>query len=172
MKKFFIAIMALTMTLGVYAQDSIGNARPERRESNRPGRQRREFTPEEVAAKQAMDLKEKIEGISNQQYEQIYAIYLWRAQESKHERDSIMANRKEGERPQMNREKMQQRENVVVDALKLILDEKQYAAYEKLQNEQRQRMRQRMRQRQMERREGERMEGLREPGRMSDDNMF
>ena len=65
MKKFFIAIMALTMTLGVYAQDSIGNARPERRESNRPGRQRREFTPEEVAAKQAMDLKEKIEGISD-----------------------------------------------------------------------------------------------------------
>lgn len=172
MKKLFIAIMALTMTLGVCAQDSIRSNRPERREGNRQGRQRREFTPEEVATRQAMDLKEKIEGISDQQYEQIYAIYLWRAQESKNERDSLMANRKEGERPQMNREKMQQRENVVVDALKLILDEKQYAAYEKLQNDQRQRMRQRMRQRQMQRREDERMEGLREPGRMSDDNMF
>ena len=172
MKKLFIAIMALTMTLGVCAQDNVGNARPERREGNRQGRQRREFTPEEIATRQTMDLKEKIEGISDQQYAQIYAIYLWRAQESKHERDSIMANRKEGERPQMDREKMQQRENVVVDALKLILDEKQFAAYEKIQNEQRQRIRQRQRERQMQRREAERMEGLREPGRMSDGDMY
>lgn len=172
MKKLFIAILALTVTLGVCAQDSIGNTRPERREGYRQGRQRREFTPEEIATRQAMDLKEKIEGISNQQYEQIYAIYLWRAQESKHERDSLMANRKEGERPRMDREKMQQRENVVVDALKLILDEKQFAAYEKIQNEQRQRIRQRQRERQMQRRETERMEGLREPGRMSDGGMY
>ena len=88
-----------------------------------------------------MELREKIENITDQQYEQIYAIYLWRAQESKAERDSIMANAPQGERPRMDREKMMQRENVVTDALKLILDEKQYAAYEKMQQERRQRAR-------------------------------
>lgn len=122
MKHLFILLAALTLSLSLNAQ-------------NRP---RREFSPEEVATKQTMELREKIENITDQQYEQIYAIYLWRAQESKAERDSIMATAKEGERPRMDREKMMQRENVVTDALKLILDEKQYAAYEKIQQERRQ----------------------------------
>lgn len=125
MKHLFFALAALTLSLSLYSQ-------------NRP---RKEFSPEEVATKQAMELREKIENITDQQYEQIYAIYLWRAQESKAERDSVMATAKEGERPRMNREKMMQRENVVTDALKLILDEKQYAAYEKMQQERRQRAR-------------------------------
>ena len=129
MKHIIILFAAVAMSLSLNAQH------------RHHDRQRKELAPEEVATKQAMNLREKITSITDQQYEQIYAIYLWRAQESKAERDSVMSAPKDGERPKMDREKMQQRENVVNDALKLILDETQYAAYEKMREEQRQRMR-------------------------------
>ena len=126
MKKILFAFVAVLFCFTAQAQQ----------------RERREFNPEDMAKRQATEMKEKCT-LSDEQYNSVYNILLQSANEQKAQRDSMMAQMKnqegqgQGERPRMDREAMQKRQQKVDDSIKEILSEEQYTAYQTWQKERR-----------------------------------
>ncbi len=120
--------------------------------------QRFQFSPDEMATRQANQLKEKC-GISDEQYAAALKIYLDNAKEQIAERDSL---RKNNERPRFDPEAMKAKQEKVNAAIKAILTEEQYSAYEQLLKERANRFRQG--QRGGQGRQGERGNGARRRG--------
>lgn len=118
MKKILLALVAMTLTLGVYAQG------PQRGE-------RREFKPEEMATRQAQRIKEAC-NVSDKQYEQLYNLFIEQGK-------AMQKQMQAGEGQRMSREEMQKQFAEREKAIKAILTEEQWTAYEKMQQEQRQR---------------------------------
>ncbi len=122
MKKVLLAIVAVMMTASVSAQ-------------------RREFKPEEMATRQATQIKETC-STSDEQYNALYKLFLDNANKMKAQRDSISAaggDLRQG----FDRETWRKRQEEQNAAIKAILTEEQFAAYQKANEERRQRMGQR-----------------------------
>ena len=122
MKKFFFSMMLAAISLTSFAQQG--------------GGQRREFKPEDQSTRRANQVKEAAK-TTDEQYQKVYDLFLKQAQE---QQARMKEAQEKGERPQFNREDMQKQQEATTAALKEILTEEQYAAYEKAQQERRQRM--------------------------------
>lgn len=118
MKKILLTIMVMALAAGAFAQG------PQRGE-------RREFKPEEMATRQAERIK-KACNVNDVQYEQLYNLFLEQA-------TAMQKQMKESEGQKLNREEMQKQRAAREEAVKAILTDEQWAAYEKIQQEQRQR---------------------------------
>lgn len=123
MKKLILSLMVAMVSLTSFAQFGGGG-------------QRREMKPEDQATRRADQIKEAAK-ISDEQYKKVYDLYLKQAQE---QQARMKEAQEKGERPQFNREDMQKQQEATNAALKEILTEEQFAAYEKAQQERRQRM--------------------------------
>lgn len=128
MKKILFSLVALLISVSAMAQG------PQRG-------QRREFNPEDMATRQADRIKTAC-GINNKQYKAIYDYFLRQAKDSQ----ARYAKTQPGERRQMTdeqrqafREEAQKRQQEQNDTIKSILNKKQYAKYEKMLEEQRNR---------------------------------
>ena len=119
MKKLFISMVAVLISLSSFAQQ--------------PGGQRREFKPEDTATRQADRMKETVK-LSDEQYKKVYDLFLKQAKESQ---ARMQEAQKKGERPQFNREDMQKQRDAQNAAIKEILTAEQWEAYEKAQQERR-----------------------------------
>lgn len=97
--------------------------------------QRREIKPEDQATRRADQIKEAAK-INDEQYKKVYDLFLKQAQE---QQARMKEAQEKGERPQFDRESMQKQQEATNAALKEILTEEQFAAYEKAQQERRQR---------------------------------
>lgn len=124
MKKIILTMMVAMISLTSFAQFGSGQG------------QRREMKPEDQATRRADQIKEAAK-ISDEQYKKVYDLFLKQAQE---QQARMKEAQEKGERPQFNREDMQKQQEATTAALKEILTEEQYAAYEKAQQERRQRM--------------------------------
>ncbi|MBO7467371.1 MAG: hypothetical protein J6T94_06815 [Bacteroidaceae bacterium] len=118
MKKILFALVAMMVTLSAFAQG------PQRGE-------RREFKPEEMATRQADRIKQAC-NIDDKQYDKLYNLFL---NQSKEMQKQMQA----GEGQRMSREDMQKRFEEREKAIKAILTDEQVKAYDKMQQEQRQR---------------------------------
>ena len=121
MKKLFLTMMVAMISLTSFAQFG--------------GGQRREFKPEDQATRRADQVKEAAK-TTDEQYKKVYDLFLKQAQE---QQAKMKEAQDKGERPQFDREAMQKQQEATNAALKEILSEEQYAAYEKAQQERRQR---------------------------------
>ncbi|MBQ6751876.1 MAG: hypothetical protein IJR02_14085 [Bacteroidaceae bacterium] len=121
MKKIFLTMMVAMISLTSFAQFG--------------GGQRREFNPEDMATRRADQVKEAAK-TTDEQYKKVYDLFLKQAQESQ---ARMKEAQEKGERPQFNREEMQKQREATEAALKEILSAEQYEAYEKAQQERRQR---------------------------------
>ena len=119
MKKLFISMVAVLISLSSFAQQ--------------PGGQRREFKPEDTATRQADRMKETVK-LSDEQYKKVYDLFLKQAKESQ---ARMQEAQEKGERPQFNREDMQKQRDAQNAAIKEILTAEQWEAYEKAQQERR-----------------------------------
>ena len=124
MKKIILTMMVAMISLTSFAQFGGGQG------------QRREMKPEDQATRRADQIKEAAK-ISDEQYKKVYDLFLKQAQE---QQARMKEAQEKGERPQFDRESMQKQQEATTAALKEILTEEQYAAYEKAQQERRQRM--------------------------------
>lgn len=100
-----------------------------------------QFNPEDMAKRQADQIKETCK-VNDEQYKKIYDYYLGETKTMMARMDSIM--KANNGQPQMgmggfNREDMQKRQEAQIKVLKGILTEEQFAAYQKAQEERRQR---------------------------------
>lgn len=118
MKKILFALVAMMVTLSAFAQG------PQRGE-------RREFKPEEMATRQADRIKQAC-NIDDKQYDKLYNLFL---NQSKEMQKQMQA----GQGQRMSREEMQKRFEEREKAIKAILTDEQVKAYDKMQQEQRQR---------------------------------
>lgn len=100
--------------------------------------QRPQFSPEDMATRQATQLKDSC-GINGEQYALVYKIYLDNAKQQAAERDSL---RKNNERPRFDAESLKARQEKVNALIKTVLTEEQYTKYEKLMKERADRFRQ------------------------------
>ena len=123
MKKIILSMMVAMISLTSFAQFGGGG-------------QRREFKPEDQATRRADQIKEAAK-ISDEQYKKVYDLFLKQAQD---QQAKMKEAQEKGERPQFNREEMQKQQEATNAALKEILTAEQFAAYEKAQQERRQRM--------------------------------
>lgn len=121
MKKFFFSMMLAAISLTSFAQHG--------------GGQRREFKPEEQATRRANQVKEAAK-TTDKQYQKVYDLFLKQAQDAQ---AKMKEAQEKGERPQFDREGMQKQREATNAALKEILSEEQFEAYEKAQQERRQR---------------------------------
>ena len=126
MKKILFVIMALAISTCAFAQQ------PQRG-------QRREFKPEEMAQRQTDRIKEACQ-TNEKQTKALYGFFLRQAK-AQQER---FAKMQQGERPQQGnmedfRAEMEKRQKAQNDTIKGILTKEQFAKYEKMQQEQRQR---------------------------------
>ncbi|MBR6202471.1 MAG: hypothetical protein IKQ62_05665 [Bacteroidaceae bacterium] len=121
MKKFFFSMMLAAISLTSFAQQG--------------GGQRREFKPEDQATRRANQVKEAAK-TTDEQYQKVYDLFLKQAQESQ---AKMKEAQEKGERPRFDREEMQKQREATNAALKEILTEEQFAAYEKAQQERMQR---------------------------------
>ena len=122
MKKLLFLMMLATISLTSFAQEQ-------------GGRQRRNFTPEEMATRRADRVKEAT-GMNDEQYQKVYDLYFKQAQETQ---AKMKEAQEKGERPQFDRDAMQKQEEANNAALKEILTEEQFEAFSKMQQERRQR---------------------------------
>ncbi len=122
MKKIILSAIAMAMTMSMMAQ-GMG--------------MRREFKPEEMATRQATEVKTTC-NLSDEQYKAVYDLCLKNANRMKAVTDSIRAAGGDF-RQSFDREAMRKRNEEQNAALKAILTEEQFAAYEKAQAERRQR---------------------------------
>ena len=144
MKKILLCIVATMFATMTYAQHP-----------GAPQRQQREFNPEEMAQRQTLRLNEALQLDSIQ----LQAVFLINYADALTMQDSMNARRarmekmraegKKPERVQPSEEQMKammemqkQREEVRNEQMKQILSPEQYAKYQKMQEEQRNRMRQ------------------------------
>ena len=123
MKKLFLTLMVAMISLTSFAQFGGGQG------------QRREFKPEDTATRRADQIKEAA-NINDEQYKKVYDLFLKQAQQ---QQAQIKEAQEKGERPQFDREAMQKQQEATNAALKEILTAEQFAAYEKAQQERRQR---------------------------------
>ena len=123
MKKIILTMMVAMISLTSFAQFGGGQG------------QRREFKPEDTATRRADQIKEAAK-ISDEQYKKVYDLYLKQAQD---QQAKMKEAQEKGERPQFDREAMQKQQEATNAALKEILTADQFAAYEKAQQERRQR---------------------------------
>ena len=93
--------------------------------------ERREFKPEEMATRQADRIKQAC-NIDDKQYDKLYNLFL---NQSKEMQKQMQA----GQGQRMSREDMQKRFEEREKAIKAILTDEQVKAYDKMQQEQRQR---------------------------------
>ena len=135
MKKILFALVAMFMTLSVSAQFQ--------------GGQRQQMTPEDMAKRQADQIKETCK-VNDDQYKKLYDYFLGESKAQTARMDSIRKAMQEGgqqaqpgQRGGFNREEMQKRQEAQLKVLKGILTEEQMAAYTKAQEERRARMGQR-----------------------------
>ena len=94
-----------------------------------------EFKPEDMAARQADRIKETCK-IDDEQYKKVLDIFLKEAKEQQ----EMMKKMQAGEQPNFDPESFQKRREAQTKALKEILNEEQFAKYEKEQQEMRERM--------------------------------
>lgn len=118
MKKTIIALMAFAITLGAAAQQ-----------------QRRNFTPEQSATMQTDRIKEAC-NIDETQYKAIYALYINQSKRMEAFRDSI---RNAGGDMRQGMSSFMKEYTLTNDSIKLILNDEQKAAFDKLQQERRNR---------------------------------
>lgn len=119
MKKIMVAVMALFMSIGASAQFP-------------------QFKPEDMAKRQADQMKETCK-LDTAQYRKVYDYYLGNMKTMMARMDSI---RNSGGQMQFNPGDMQKMQEEQNKALKAILNEEQFKAYEKAQQERMERMRQ------------------------------
>lgn len=119
MKKLILSFFAIAMAMTVMAQG------------------RREFNPEEMATRQATEIKTAC-NLSDEQYAAVRQLYLDSSNKMKAMRDSIAAAGGDF-RTSFNMDDMRKRNEEQNAKIKAILTEEQYQAYEKLQAERRQR---------------------------------
>lgn len=123
MKKFILSLIVALVTLGASAQ----------------GQGPRQWNPEDMAKRQAERIKTAC-GINDDQYTALYNLYLDQSKKQMAQMDSLRAlGNNGGERPRFNREEMQKRREEMNAKIKAILTEEQYAKYEEMQQQQRQR---------------------------------
>lgn len=129
MKKLLIALVAMILTTGVFAQDQNGQGGP---------RQRREFNPEEMATRRADRLKETL-SLTDEQYKKIKEYYTEQGKAQQEQMKKMMEGGQQGQR--MDREammkEMEARRAAETKALKEILTEDQYKKYEEAEKEMR-----------------------------------
>ena len=121
MKNIILSLIAVLISVASFAQQ--------------PGGQRREFKPEDTAKRRADQIKETAK-INDEQYKKVYDLFL---KQAKDQQAKMKQAQQGGARPQFNREEMQKQQEATTKALKGILTEEQYKAYEKAQQERRQR---------------------------------
>lgn len=126
MKKILMVVMMALATVGMQAQGP-----------------RREFNPEQNATRQADRIKETCK-VDDQQYKQLYDLFLAEANKQKAQMDSLRAAGQQGQgaRGNFNREEWQKRQEEMQAKVKAILTPEQYAAYEEAQKQMRERRRQ------------------------------
>ena len=117
MKKFFLTLMVAVLALPSFAQQPNGF----------------QFKPEDMATRRADQVKEATK-MNDEQYKKVYDLFL---KQSKDMQAKMAAGQNGG--MQFNREEMQKQQDATNAALKEILGEEMYAAYEKAQKERRQR---------------------------------
>ena len=122
MKKIILSMMVAFISLTSFAQQPGGG-------------QRREFKPEDMATRRADQVKEAAK-TTDEQYKKVYDLFLKQAQETQ---AKMKEAQEKGERQQFDREAMQKQQEATNAALKEILTAEQYEAYEKAQQERRQR---------------------------------
>ena len=119
MKKVLFAALALLFSMSIFAQGP-----------------RREFKPEEMATRQADHMKKGLD-LNEKQYQEVYNLYLKRAEEMK----TKFANRQEA--PQMSREarreEMKKQQEAWDASMKQILNKKQYAKYQEMKQKEQER---------------------------------
>ena len=119
MKKVLFAALALVFSMSIFAQGP-----------------RREFKPEEMATRQADHMKKGLD-LNEKQYQEVYNLYLKRAEEMK----TKFANRQEA--PQMSREarreEMKKQQEAWDASMKQILNKKQYAKYQEMKQKEQER---------------------------------
>lgn len=107
--------------------------------ANAQGQGFRQMNPEDMAKRQTERVKEAC-GINEEQYAKIYDLYLAQQKQAQAMMDSLRAQANNGgERPRFNREAMQKRQDELNAKLKEVLTEEQYAKYEEMQKQMRQR---------------------------------
>ena len=136
MKKILFALVAMFMTVAASAQGFGGG-------------QRMQMNPEDMAKRQADQIKETCQ-VNDDQYKKLYDYFLNESKVQVARMDSIrkanegqQAQPGQGMRGGFNREEMQKRQEAQLNVLKGILTEEQFAAYQKAQEERRARMGQR-----------------------------
>jgi len=119
MKKSILTLVVAFVALTGFAQQG--------------GRERREFNPEEMATRRV----EQIKKVCNTTDEQNAKLQEYFVKQSKEMQERMQAARESGERPQFDREAMQKQREERNAAIKEILTEEQFAAYEKMEQERR-----------------------------------
>lgn len=116
MKKFFLTMMVAAISLTSFAQQFGGG-------------QRREFKPEDMATRRADQVKEAAQ-TTDEQYKKVYDLFLKQSKD-------MQAKMSEGGGGfgAFNMEDMQKQQEATNKALKEILSEEQYKAYQKAQEE-------------------------------------
>lgn len=97
--------------------------------------QRFNFNPEEMAKRQAEQIKEAC-SLSKEQYDKVLQLFVESGKKMQAERDSLA---KAGEQPRMDMEAFRARQEKQNEELKKILTEEQYSKYEEYQKQRRQR---------------------------------
>lgn len=129
MKKLLIALLAMVITAGAFAQNQGGQDR---------ARQRREFNPEEMATRRADRIK-KTCTLTDEQYKKVKEYYTAEGKAQQEQMKKMMEGGQQGQ--QMDREammkEMEARRTAETKALKEILTEEQFVKYEKAEKEMR-----------------------------------
>ena len=126
MKKIILTLMMAVVSLSSFAQFGGGQFQMPK--------------PEEMATRRADQMKEQVKDagqLSDEQYKKVYDLFLKQAQE---QQARMKEAQEKGERPQFNREDMQKQQEATNAALKEILGAEKFEAYQKAQQERRQRM--------------------------------
>jgi len=101
-----------------------------------------QFNPEDMATRQATQIKEAC-NVDEDQYKKLYNLFLDQSKKMIAQMDSLRnAGGGNGGFPRMDREAMQKRQDETNAKVKAILNEDQYKAYEEMLKKQRERRRQ------------------------------
>lgn len=122
MKKIYLTLIAMVMSLGMMAQMP-------------------QFSPEDMATRQATQIKEACK-LSDEQYKSVYELMLNNSKQMMARMDSIR-NAGGDMRQSFDMEAMRKQQEKQNAAIKALLTEEQAAAYDKFQAERRQRFGQR-----------------------------